>query len=1007
MPGESDVLRITIGQRSGDGYPLSMIGLGLLRGRNIATMALDPDSQEVRDCIACLVDDREIPDGLQQLGAFLFQHLFPDGLAELYRLGCPDGGGGLRIALEVQAAELHDLPWELLYDPEQSRWLSASPHTPLSRYVDALRGAPHPVVVDLPLRVLVCHIEPGTWGKASEDHADAVWGALESVARQGALHVRLMQIPAPRDLRSVIERFQPHLVHFLGQSAEMDHRWPPPLDRSWTSFYDFDLLDMLGKSPTLRGAVLSTGGSSGLAERLAHFGMAAIGMQHEFRPEAAACFCRAFYEALASGAPFDVAANAARFAVRLECGAGHRDWCLPTLYLPHGVADLLEIQGPGRDRSPHAVPSHEREPEAPPIVDENVQFTVYRPGRVRPMEWYPLLAFAHLADRPPDAPPTAPHPLQQVQEQAKQALGKLAESYQPIVQDSEQPVPREAELTFVPDVEGVEFNPPCRTFRWQETVHQEQFRLRASQRMNKKPARGHLSVFLGSIRLADVSLTIHVDDACKDGPDTAPLEADTLKRYRRIFPSYSHKDTAIVEQCERFADKMGLGDTYLRDAVALHSGEVWERRLEELIEEADAFQLFWSSRSMHSEFVQREWEYALALGRPGFVRPVHWEMPLPACPEKDLPPKALSRVHFQRIHPDWKEIERQALLESLDREHAPAHPDTCAAPGVPAAPATMAQLVNEIQAILRAGQADRGHLLRVAADYALACRSVNERARRCRELLRDGWLTKARQLAAEAASFLDDPAVLDFPRRQEWIELCERAHLDIRQCDLDLSLVRQVHETLWHARSLEPSEAPGRLGTAPREVRHEPPEPPAASREESTETCGVGPAGETTEASGVGPTLETAEPSGVAPAPARSGLRVGLIGSIMDRRGVLYCVVQPRTPSDRRRLLLRPTAVAAALLVFLLAVFVVTEYLRYQRFAEVMGAIEQEWSGFAASTDQESPRLEALLADAAQKARGAEEKARVQAWRRSYEAAKQRRQSDRREPPPPPGGFPH
>ena len=32
-----------------------------------------------------------------------------------------------------------------------------------------------------------------------------------------------------------------------------------------------------------------------------------------------------------------------------------------------------------------------------------IQFTVYRPKSVRPNEWYPLLAFAHLADRRPGA----------------------------------------------------------------------------------------------------------------------------------------------------------------------------------------------------------------------------------------------------------------------------------------------------------------------------------------------------------------------------------------------------------------------------------------------------------------------------------------------------------------------------------------------------------------------------------------------------------------------------
>jgi polar amino acid transport system substrate-binding protein len=52
---------------------------------------------------------------------------------------------------------------------------------------------------------------------------------------------------------------------------------------------------------------------------------------------------------------------------------------------------------------------------------------------------------------------------------------------------------------------------------------------------------------------------------------------------------------------------------------------------------------------MHSPFVKREWEHALSLRRRNFIRPCYWESPLPACPEKGLPPEELRRLHFQRI----------------------------------------------------------------------------------------------------------------------------------------------------------------------------------------------------------------------------------------------------------------------------------------------------------------------------------------------------------------------
>ena len=48
-------------------------------------------------------------------------------------------------------------------------------------------------------------------------------------------------------------------------------------------------------------------------------------------------------------------------------------------------------------------------------IDENVQFTVFRPKTVQPKKWYSLLAFAHLSDRRPNAEPDEPDPIKEVQ----------------------------------------------------------------------------------------------------------------------------------------------------------------------------------------------------------------------------------------------------------------------------------------------------------------------------------------------------------------------------------------------------------------------------------------------------------------------------------------------------------------------------------------------------------------------------------------------------------------
>jgi hypothetical protein len=287
------------------------------------------------------------------------------------------------------------------------------------------------------------------------------------------------------------------------------------------------------------------------------------------------------------------------------------------------------------------------ETSVPPL--DEIQFTVYRPKTVRPCEWYPLIAFAHLADRRPDTPQDEPDPMDRVRAQAKQILGTHATEFRDTTVDARRAVPRRGEITLLPHAPGIEFNPERRTFHWLEDIHHEEFRLRAAAELEGTTARGRLSVYLGVILLAEVDLAIKVDSSYSQATDKTGTESagSTARPYRKIFASYSHKDTEIVSQYEAFLQTSG--DRYLRDVRDLRSGEDWDSRLLDLIAQADIFQLFWSSNSMQSPFVQREWEYALGLGRPHFIRPTYWEDPLPESPNHALPPEELRKLHFHRI----------------------------------------------------------------------------------------------------------------------------------------------------------------------------------------------------------------------------------------------------------------------------------------------------------------------------------------------------------------------
>ena len=299
-------------------------------------------------------------------------------------------------------------------------------------------------------------------------------------------------------------------------------------------------------------------------------------------------------------------------------------------FVARDLAEFIEARQPSRQR--------------PVYLDENVQFTVYRPRTVEPEKWYHLLAFAHLSERRSDAP-DEPDPLQEVRRQAEALLGAALPNYRDLTEDSRFAVPREHELIFLPTIPQVVFNPARRAFLWTtESVHREEFRMKTSAKPGEM-LRGNMTVFLGSIILAEINLVVRV--SAEGTSRAAPLKAVSSRPYHKIFASYSHRDIHIVEEFDRYVG--ALGHKYLRDAVDLRSGEVWNERLLRMIDEADIFQLFWSSNSMRSPFVRHEWEYALTLNRPFFVRPTYWEEPFPELPEEGLPPEGLRRMHFTQL----------------------------------------------------------------------------------------------------------------------------------------------------------------------------------------------------------------------------------------------------------------------------------------------------------------------------------------------------------------------
>ena len=291
---------------------------------------------------------------------------------------------------------------------------------------------------------------------------------------------------------------------------------------------------------------------------------------------------------------------------------------------------------------------------AQPARVEQVTFTAYHPRETQPQQWQPLIVYISLDDAATMALVAA--------SAAERLAGKLGQ-FRPTRSEKATGLARGAKLRIVPSVPGFQFNPSSLDVTWQEDVQQHEFRMRAESAQPGRAANGFVQIFQGMVLRAEVPISIFVGQAVArlDSPDAY---AHAIARaYRRIFASYSHQDTPVVESCETAAHTMG--DQYLRDVTLLQAGQQWDPRLIQAINDADIFQLFWSKRAAASPFVEREWRHALMLlpVRPNFIRPVYWSRQLyPTPPE-------LTSLHFQPLSLSslgWGRL-RTALYELSNR----------------------------------------------------------------------------------------------------------------------------------------------------------------------------------------------------------------------------------------------------------------------------------------------------------------------------------------------------
>jgi hypothetical protein len=184
---------------------------------------------------------------------------------------------------------------------------------------------------------------------------------------------------------------------------------------------------------------------------------------------------------------------------------------------------------------------------------------------------------------------------------------------------------------------------PIESFYWTGDVSNVSFLVTAPSELQAGPYAGKVAVLHNGMLLAQLLFEIVVLERVGDPGKFEMHEVkEKNERVRSAFASYSSKDKQEVLQRVQGITAVGV-DVFL-DVLSLRSGQLWEQELLKNIENRDKFYLFWSPNARVSDYVEREWRFALRERGLSFIHPI------PLTDPKDAPPPTeLSGLHFGDI----------------------------------------------------------------------------------------------------------------------------------------------------------------------------------------------------------------------------------------------------------------------------------------------------------------------------------------------------------------------
>lgn len=291
-------------------------------------------------------------------GDRLFNAIFSGGVGECLRRSldhADEEQAMLRIRLRLgECPELGNMPWELLYDRSEDRFLALSGRTPVIRYMQ-FPAARRKVIASAPLRILVIKSEPADYEPLELDAEwEKVSEALGELTGSGLVSFTELANPTLGSLRRALVRETFHIVHYMGHGG-FDQRSggflvftdqdgqssPVTADDLGVMLYDYQDIRLVVLNACEAARTDATDPFAGVADSLVRRGVpAVVAMQWEITDRAAIEFAPALYGALAAGLPVDTAVAEARKAIRAISAL---EWATPVLYLRADDTRLFDV----------------------------------------------------------------------------------------------------------------------------------------------------------------------------------------------------------------------------------------------------------------------------------------------------------------------------------------------------------------------------------------------------------------------------------------------------------------------------------------------------------------------------------------------------------------------------------------------------------------------------------------------------------------------------------------